>query len=155
MPDSTSNFSGLRVAALESRRAEEIASLITRFGGVPVVAPSMREVPPSNNRDAVDFANRLMTGQIDVVLFLTGTGIRHLMSQLDRQVDRARFLASLSDVVTIARGPKPTAALKELGLTPTHPMCRWPTKWWPCRNTVSQIPVSSPDWKRAGPMSSR
>jgi hypothetical protein len=42
------------------------------------------------------------------------------MRQLDRQIDRLRFLASLSDVITIARGPKPTAALKELGLTPTH-----------------------------------
>ena len=114
MPDSNTTFAGLRVASLESRRAAEIESLITRFGGVAQVAPSMREVAPGINPEAIDFANRLMTGQIDVVLFLTGTGIRHLMSQLDRQVDRQRFLASLSDIVTIARGPKPTAALKEL-----------------------------------------
>jgi uroporphyrinogen decarboxylase len=120
MSTATANFAGLRVAALESRRAEEIGNLIARFGGVPIVAPAMREVAPGKNPEAVDFANRLMTGVIDVVLFLTGTGIRHLMRQLDRQVDRQRFLASLSDVITIARGPKPTAALKELGLTPTH-----------------------------------
>jgi uroporphyrinogen decarboxylase len=120
MPETSPTFAGLHVAALESRRAAEIGNLITRFGGVPHVAPSMREVAQANNREAIDFANRLMTGQVDVVLFLTGTGIRHLMRQLDRQVDRERFLASLSDVVTIARGPKPTAALKELGLTPTH-----------------------------------
>jgi uroporphyrinogen decarboxylase len=120
MQQSASNFAGLTVAALESRRAEEIGNLIRKFGGVPVVAPSMREVPSASNREAIDFANRLMTGGVDVVLFLTGTGIRHLMKQLDRQVDRARFLASLSDVVTIARGPKPVAALAELGLKPTH-----------------------------------
>ena len=114
------NFAGLTVAALESRRAEEIGNLIRKFGGVPIVAPSMREVASASNREAIDFANRLMTGGIDVVLFLTGTGIRHLMQQLDRQVDRERFLASLSDVVTIARGPKPAAALAELGLKPTH-----------------------------------
>jgi uroporphyrinogen decarboxylase len=120
MSTSVSNFAGLRVAALESRRAEEMANLIARFGGVPFVSPSMREVSPGKNPEAVDFANRLMTGQVDVVLFLTGTGIRHLMQQLDRQVDRERFLASLSDVVTIARGPKPVAALKEIGLSPTH-----------------------------------
>ncbi len=120
MEQSPPNFAGLRVAALESRRAEEITNLIRKFGGEPVVAPSMREVGTPSNRDAIDFANRLMTGGIDVVLFLTGTGVRHLMSQLERQVDRQRFLATLSDVVTIARGPKPAAALKELGLTPTH-----------------------------------
>ena len=120
MEQPNTNFAGLRVAALESRRAEEIANLIRKFGGLPVVAPSMREVATASNRDAIDFANRLMTGGIDVVLFLTGTGVRHMMTQLERQVDRERFLATLSDVVTIARGPKPAAALKELGLTPTH-----------------------------------
>jgi uroporphyrinogen decarboxylase len=120
MEPPATNFAGLRVAALESRRAEEIANLIRKFGGTPVVAPSMREVATPSNREAIDFANRLMTGGIDVVLFLTGTGVRHLMSQLERQVERQRFLATLSDVVTIARGPKPAAALKELGLTPTY-----------------------------------
>jgi uroporphyrinogen decarboxylase len=114
------NFAGLTVAALESRRAEEIGNLIRKFGGVPVVAPSLREVASASSREAIDFANRLMTGGVDVVLFLTGTGIRHLMKQLDRQIDRQRFLASLSDVVTIARGPKPVTALAELGLKPTH-----------------------------------
>ena len=84
MEPPATNFSGLRVAALESRRAEEIANLIRKFGGEPIVAPSMREVATGSNRDAVDFANRLMTGEIDVVLFLTGTGVRHLMSQLER-----------------------------------------------------------------------
>ena len=37
---SNANFNGLRVLALESRRAREIAQLITNCGGDPVVAPS-------------------------------------------------------------------------------------------------------------------
>ena len=94
--------------------------MVARFGGVPSISPSLREVAPAKNPDAIDFAARLMTGQIDVVIHLTGVGVRLLMDQLDRQVDRKRFLEALSDVVTIARGPKPTAALRELGITPTH-----------------------------------
>ena len=39
------SFDGLRVLALESRRASEIETLIRLQGGVPLVAPSMREVP--------------------------------------------------------------------------------------------------------------
>ncbi len=35
------NFKGLRVLALESRRAQEIAKLITNCGGVPLVAQSV------------------------------------------------------------------------------------------------------------------
>ena len=35
MSETTANFGGLRVGAFESRRAEEMARLIERFGGVP------------------------------------------------------------------------------------------------------------------------
>src|SRR5437868_4388323 len=40
-----SGFAGLRVLALESRRAPELAKLISAYGGEPIVAPAMREVP--------------------------------------------------------------------------------------------------------------
>ncbi len=120
MSVNTPNFGGLRVAGFESRRAAEMAAMVARFGGLPSISPSMREVAEQRNPEAVDFAGHLMTGQIDVVVFMTGVGIRLLMTQLERQVDRKRFLESLSDVTTITRGPKPTAALRELGLTSTH-----------------------------------
>ena len=71
-------FAGLRVASFESRRADDIARMIAKKGGVPLVSPSMREVPLAQNQAAVDFANRLVTGQIDVVIFLTGR--RHAAS---------------------------------------------------------------------------
>ena len=112
------NFGGLRVAALESRRADETARMIEKLGGVAHVSPSMRETPLAANPAAIDFAHKLMTGQIDIVLFLTGVGVRHLIEQLDRKIDMPRFLAALSDVTTVVRGPKPTAALKELGIEP-------------------------------------
>ena len=115
-----SNFGGLRVAALESRRADDTARLIERYGGLARVSPSMREVPLDDNPAAVDFAQRLITGQIDVVILMTGVGTRHLVAAVERHVDRQRFLDALSDVVTVARGPKPVAALKDLGLVPTH-----------------------------------
>jgi uroporphyrinogen decarboxylase len=119
MPSEAPNFGGLRVAAFESRRADEMARLILRMGGVPSVSPSLREVPLEANPDAVDFAYHLISGQIDVVVLMTGVGLRHLGAQIERRVPRERFLASLSDVTTIARGPKPVAVLKELGITPT------------------------------------
>lgn len=121
-------FAGLRVAAFESRRAAEMVNLIERFGGVPSVSPSLREVPIAENRAAVDFAHRVLTGQIDVIIFMTGVGIRHLIAEVERHVDRARLLAAISDIVTIARGPKPMAVLKELGLKPTFRVAE-PNTW--------------------------
>jgi uroporphyrinogen decarboxylase len=118
-PDSPS-LAGLRVAALESRRADDIARLIERFGGRAFVSPSMREVPIDQNREAIDFAHRLITGGIDVMIFLTGVGFRHLLAAVERHVDRQRYLDALADIVTICRGPKPVAAMAEVGLKPTH-----------------------------------
>src|SRR3989475_10978942 len=40
-------LNGLRVVSFESRRAAEMAELIRNYGGEPIQAPSMREVPPS------------------------------------------------------------------------------------------------------------
>jgi uroporphyrinogen-III synthase len=120
MATEQAGFGGMQVAALESRHAEAMARMIEQFGGVAHVSPSLREVPMVHNPQAIDFAHRLMTGQIDMVIFMTGVGTRHLMAQLERHVARDRFLAALSDVTTVARGPKPVAALKELGIVPTH-----------------------------------
>jgi uroporphyrinogen decarboxylase len=119
MAETTPSFGGLRVASFESRRATEMASLIERFGGVPHVSPSMREVPIEENREAIDFAHRVLTGQIDLIIFMTGVGVRHLLAEVERHVDRDRLLAAISDITTITRGPKPVAVLKEFGLQPT------------------------------------
>ena len=43
----------------------------------------------SENREAVDFAHRLMTGQIDIMIFMTGVGMRHLLAEVERHVDRS------------------------------------------------------------------
>lgn len=94
--------------------------LITRHGGESHVSPSMREVPIEPNRPAIDFAYRVMTGEISTVIFMTGVGFRFLMRSIEKHVDKQRFLDSLSDITTICRGPKPVAALRESGLQPTH-----------------------------------
>src|SRR4029079_9313624 len=117
--ESAANFNQLRVAAFESRRADDVARMIERFGGAPFVSPSMREIPVSAGRSVVEFAHRLITGQIEVVLLLTGGGTREMIARAERHIDRQRFLLALSDFKTVVSGPKPLAALKEVGITPT------------------------------------
>jgi uroporphyrinogen decarboxylase len=120
MSTDSASFANLRVASLESRKGEEMARMVEKFGGLPFVSPSMRETPLEENPAAVDFAHRLITGGIDAVIFMTGVGFKHLLSAVEKKVDRQRFLAVLGDIVTIARGPKSVVAMKEVGLTPTH-----------------------------------
>jgi uroporphyrinogen decarboxylase len=143
MSSNTTDFAGLRVASFESRRADDMARMIAKKGGTPFVSPSMREVPLAHNQPAIDFANRLITGQIDAVIFLTGVGTRHLLTQIDRHVDRARFLSAVSDVKTVVRGPKPLAALKEVGITPDI-IVPEPNTWRELLTTLDQrLPVAN------------
>jgi uroporphyrinogen-III synthase len=111
-------FAGLRVLSLESRRAAEMAKLIKTYGGQPIVAPSMREVPLESNAEAQNFTRKLLAEGFDVVIFLTGVGTRALTKVAETVCTRDEFVAALRKIQLVARGPKPVAALKELGLAP-------------------------------------
>lgn len=139
----SSSFHQLRVAAFESRRATEMQRLIERCDGTAFVSPSMREVAVEEDRPAIDFANRLITGQIDVVIFLTGVGIRQLLQRIERHVDIKRFLDALSDIKTVVRGPKPLAVLRELKIQPTL-LVPEPNTWRELLSTLDQsLPVAN------------
>lgn len=112
-------FAGLRVLSLESRRATEMAKLIANYSGVPIVAPSMREVPLDSNTEALAFARGLLSNDVDVVIFLTGVGTRALARVVETIYPLDQFVAALQKTVVVARGPKPVAALKELGVPVT------------------------------------
>ncbi len=116
----TSNFTfnGLRVTAFESRRAKEIEKLIRYHGGVPRVAPSMREVPLSESTEAIEFAEDLFEGIYDIVILMTGVGTRSLAEAVSTKYPVERFTKALRLTTIIARGPKPVSALRELGLKP-------------------------------------
>ncbi len=118
MATSKDNFSGAAIASFESRRAADAERMIERLGGRAFVSPSMREVALDDDRAAIDFANLLLTGQVDIAVFLTGVGTRRLIEVVSKHVDRQRFLDALADTTTVLRGPKPLAVFRELGLTP-------------------------------------
>lgn len=121
-------FQGFRVAAFESRMAESMANLIRRYGGEPLVVPALREVPLSDNHAAFEFGERLFAGQIDMVLLLTGVGTEALVEVLGTRHSIASVTQVLARTTLVARGPKPVAALKRLGLTP-HLVVPEPNTW--------------------------
>jgi len=112
------NLHGLRVVSFESRRAKEMAELIRRYGGEPITAPSMREVPLSENQAALEFLPELEAGKIDLLILLTGVGTRTLNQVLLTQYSQERIVSALKKTQLVVRGPKPIAALKDLGLVP-------------------------------------
>ncbi|HTP87794.1 MAG TPA: uroporphyrinogen-III synthase [Bryobacteraceae bacterium] len=109
-------FDGLRVISFESRRAGEIGELIRRNGGEPFVAPSMREVPLDRNDEAFAFGDRLLRGDFDMMIFLTGVGTRLLRQTLATRWAEDTFIDALRMLTVVARGPKPAAVLREMNV---------------------------------------
>src|ERR1035437_5392071 len=110
------NFEGLRILSLESRRAIEVAKLIRTYGGEPLTAPAMREIPLESDQPVLEFARALMKGAYDLVIFTTGVGVRSLVKIVSEHMDREQFLVALRSVKIAARGPKPSSALREFPL---------------------------------------
>jgi uroporphyrinogen-III synthase len=108
------SFAGLRVLSLESRRSEEIAHLIANQQGDPFVAPAIREAPLENNQEAFAFAERLFAGEFEMMILLTGVGTRALDRVLAARYPPEAFAGALRNLTVVARGPKPSAVLREM-----------------------------------------
>jgi uroporphyrinogen-III synthase len=138
-PDDTP-LSGLTLLSFESRRAAEMAELIRRFGGTPISAPSMREVPLATSPEAEELLRRLEGGGIDVIIFLTGVGTRALAAALAERCPRERFAELLRTTTVVVRGPKPVAALRELGVV-ANVLVPEPNTW---RELLAALDASTP-----------
>ena len=122
------SFAGMNVLSLESRRSAEIAELIRKQGGEPVLAPSMREAPLERNEAAFQFAERLFAGEFDMIILLTGVGTRLLHQALSTRYPPQRFPQALRRITVVARGPKPAAVLRGLDV-PISVLVPEPNTW--------------------------
>lgn len=109
-------FNGLRVLSFESRRAREIAQLITNNRGIPVVAPSTREVPEGPNEDELQLIRGIVTRAYDVLIFMTGVGARAFIDAASTIVAQEEFLSALRKTHVIVRGAKPAAVMREFAI---------------------------------------
>jgi uroporphyrinogen-III synthase len=109
-------FNGLRVLSFESRRAKEIAQLISNNGGVPIVAASTREIPEGPNDAEQQLIRGILAHKFDAVIFMTGVGARALMAAAEAMSPRQEFLAALARTKVVVRGPKPSAVMREFSV---------------------------------------
>ncbi|HSC42090.1 MAG TPA: uroporphyrinogen-III synthase [Candidatus Binatia bacterium] len=131
------NLAGLKVVSFESRRAKEIAELVRRYGGEPITAPAMREIPLSENHAALEILPQLEAGQFDLLILMTGVGTRTLNELLLTKHSQEKIVAALRKTRLVTRGPKPVAALKELGLQPDITVPE-PNTWREVLATIGQ-----------------
>ena len=111
-------FNGISVTSFESRRSGEMRKLISYHGGIPTVAPSMRELPDFESPEVGEFAESLFSGDVDVLVLMTGVGTRILSDMIAKSSGEEKYVKALRSTTVLARGPKPVAALRPLGLRP-------------------------------------
>src|SRR5690242_14165163 len=112
------SFGGLRVLSLESRRAAEIDLLIRKQGGDPFVAPSVKERALEDHTDAFRLLEELERGEIELLVLMTGVGLAFWLDVIRSRHPAGRAEEALRKTKLLARGPKPSAILRPLGLTP-------------------------------------
>src|SRR3954462_1371699 len=107
------------VALLEARMKSELARLVEKHGGAPLCVPAVREAPRIEPEAVRELLDELSAGRHEVVIFMTGVAVS-LLFELAQELGRhAELVASLRNVTTVCRGPKPTAALRGFGVPPT------------------------------------
>lgn len=89
-----------------------MADLVKKYGGQPLSAPSLAEVP---DIDADLLAHLIAEWQLqlpDLFIFQTGVGVKALFATTDRLQLTERLLEILAKTQVLVRGPKPSAVLK-------------------------------------------
>lgn len=132
-------FDNLMVVAFENRKGKEIATLIANQRGNPLIAPAMREIPLEENPAAFAFAEELLAGRLDAVIFMTGVGARTLLEVLKTRYPQERIVRALTQLVVVARGPKPIAVLREFQI-PVSVAVPEPNTWREVLHTLEQQP---------------
>jgi uroporphyrinogen-III synthase len=73
----------------------------------------MREIPLQNNLPAFVFMDRLLAGDFDMVIFLTGVGAKLLMQAIETRHPPGLFQEALREIAVVVRGPKPSGVMRE------------------------------------------
>ena len=100
------------IAILENRIGEQMADLVRKYGGIPVCAPALAEIPDIDPAHISRLFERWTSSPPDYFIFQTGVGVKALFAATDGLGLTEPLLGWLEQARIIARGPKPTAALR-------------------------------------------
>ncbi|MCP4776259.1 MAG: hypothetical protein GY880_18690, partial [Planctomycetaceae bacterium] len=110
------HFEDFIIAVIGDGDASKCAEIIEAGGGI--TRPFLLSQKPDAREQANEFANRILTADIDTVIFVTGVGVRAIIDQASKSVDQQRFLDCLADIHTVAGSQSAVNALQEFEITP-------------------------------------
>lgn len=109
---------GLTILVPETRQLDLFVQMLEEEGATAWRCPLLSILDLETTAEADLWVDQFIAGTFQDVIWLTGEGLRRLLTLTEREGRRAPFIGALGRVRTITRGPKPTRALRELGLEP-------------------------------------
>jgi uroporphyrinogen-III synthase len=106
----------ITVAILEHRFTKEFSTLFEKLGATVDACPLLEEKPVENRDELQTFVRHVLDGGLDMMIFLTGVGARFLIAEADSIGVKDDFIETLRKLTIVVRGPKPVAALRQIGL---------------------------------------
>lgn len=110
-------LTGRVVALPETRELDRLAELLEAEGARAWRCPLVAILDAPDPKPVQAWLRELVAGRFHDVVFLTGEGVRRLMTGAKTMGLEAAVVEALRATRKITRGPKPARALKELGLS--------------------------------------
>lgn len=121
---------GLVIGIPAARRAAETARLVERWGGIPLVGPTVEEVEVGNPEPVLEATRTVIAGPAAWSVHLTGVGTSRWFRVAGEHGLLPGLIGALSAARIVARGAKAAAALKSFDLAPA---------WMPGSETSREI----------------
>ena len=113
-------LTGKTIALAEGRQLEELVALLEKEGATAIRCPLVSILDAPDPEPVLEWIRELVSGSFDLVVLLTGEGLRRLIGFAERAGMKEAVVEALSRVAVVTRGPKPGQALKEIGLKATR-----------------------------------
>jgi uroporphyrinogen-III synthase len=109
-------LNGYRILILETREEAQFSRLLSEQGADVLQCPmfTIHDAPDSAPVEA--WIRQFIAKPYDILVLLTGEGLRRLMKVARRLNVEQDFIAAVGNARKFARGPKPQKALREIGL---------------------------------------
>ena len=111
-------LAGRRIVVPETREIEVLAGMLERHGATVIRCPLVAIRDLDDPAPVAAWLERFVATPPDDLILFTGEGLQRLHKLADAAGTGEKFVAALTQLRKIARGPKPARRLRELGLKP-------------------------------------
>ncbi len=116
MTSEESTLVGRVVAIPENRQLTLLTQILEKRGARVVSVPMMTILDAPDPEPILKWIEDFISSPPDILVLLTGEGLRRLLSLAESNGIKAAFIDALTKVSSLCRGPKPNRVLRELGL---------------------------------------